>query len=293
MTAYDDMLNEAKRIDTAQPKDSQNSMNMGSEDNVEVMDAVESADSPSTMNSMESQDTEMTSAPEMNGKTRSMNESSMESVREFVRENPGPTVLIAAGLAWLFVNRERARSRALPLRLKDSAVRLKDTTTEKLGQARESTSETLHHAREATSDRLQHAKEATAESLQQAREATEARAQALQQQALEKARLARERYRHMLGENPLALGAGALIAGLAFGLMLPPTRRENELLGETRDSLMDQAKSIVNEARAAAVNTLRASRDTVEEKLLETKQEVESAVRESLHQAGEAAKDQL
>lgn len=269
MTAYDDTLKEARRIDTSQPN--------REEEAIPAPTIVQANHQP--------MERERANHPQ--------GVSATESVREFVRENPGPAVLIAAGLAWLFVNREQARSRTLPVRIKDSAARLKDSTTEKLDQARESTSETLHHAREVTSDKLQQAKEATTESLQQAREATEARAQALRQAASEKAQMAQEKYRLVLQENPLALGAGALIAGLVLGLLLPSTRRENELLGETRDSLMDQAKAIVNEARTAAVSTLRANRDSVEEKLLETKQEVENAVRESLHQAGEAAKDQL
>ena len=42
-------------------------------------------------------------------------------------------------------------------------------------------------------------------------------------------------------ENPLAAGAIALVVGAAVGLALPSTSKENELIGPTRDRLVDQA----------------------------------------------------
>lgn len=258
MTAHEDILKEARKIDTSQPLDPQ-------EPGQATLVAGPSA----------------------------RNGSNTESVRRFVRENPGPAVLIGAGLAWLFVNRERARSRALPTRLKDGAEHLKEATSMRLDKARESTSETLHQARESTQKSLQHAREVTETRAQAARDMALQKAHSVQDLANEKALVVKQRYRTMLDENPLALGAGALIAGLCLGLLLPSTQRENELLGETRDSLMDQARAIVDEARTAAVNSLKSSRGAVEEKLLEARDEMTEAVQESLHEAKEAARDEI
>jgi hypothetical protein len=58
-------------------------------------------------------------------------------------------------------------------------------------------------------------------------------------------------------ENPLAVGAGALVAGVAVGLLLPSTRREDELLGKTRDQLVDEVRGSVEGASRAAKNTAR------------------------------------
>ena len=185
------------------------------------------------------------------------------SVSQFVSENPGPSILIGAGLAWLFVNRERTKSQALPTRLKEKAVHAKESTETTLSHAREATSEKVGEARQATSARF---------------ESTKLKVQS--------------GYNKLREENPLALGACALAAGLAIGLLLPSTRREDELMGEHRDSLLDQAKRIVEEARDAAVATLRSSRSDVEAKLEETKEEVKDAVKHSYEDAKQAASDE-
>jgi len=52
----------------------------------------------------------------------------------------------------------------------------------------------------------------------------------------------------MTSENPLLVGAGALLIGAAFGLALPETQRENELMGEARDSLVDRAQQVASHA---------------------------------------------
>jgi gas vesicle protein len=47
--------------------------------------------------------------------------------------------------------------------------------------------------------------------------------------------------------NPLALGAFALLAGVAVGLALPRTQREDRLLGEARDKLLQRAQEAAHE----------------------------------------------
>lgn len=42
--------------------------------------------------------------------------------------------------------------------------------------------------------------------------------------------------------NPLGMGLAALAVGAALGLALPSTRRENRMMGEWRDQMMDKAK---------------------------------------------------
>ena len=56
------------------------------------------------------------------------------------------------------------------------------------------------------------------------------------------------RVEHMLHENPLAIGAVAVAAGTAVGLMLPATRFENEYIGETSERLVDKAQEVAREA---------------------------------------------
>lgn len=51
-----------------------------------------------------------------------------------------------------------------------------------------------------------------------------------------------------LEERPLAVGAATLALGALVGLTIPSTRKEDELFGETRDELLDQAKDKSREA---------------------------------------------
>lgn len=53
---------------------------------------------------------------------------------------------------------------------------------------------------------------------------------------------ARRGLRELLEERPLLVGTVSLAAGLLAGLVVPGTRREDELLGSTRDRLLDQAR---------------------------------------------------
>ena len=57
----------------------------------------------------------------------------------------------------------------------------------------------------------------------------------------------------MMEENPLALVAGAAILGLALGLVLPETRREQRLMGSRRDQLADRVQTTVDRVKDAAM----------------------------------------
>ena len=80
-------------------------------------------------------------------------------------------------------------------------------------------------------------------------------------------------------ESPLAMGAAALAIGVVAGLMIPSTRKEDEMMGETRDRLMDRAREVGEEAlekgkhvATAAVETLKEEaerQDLTPEKLAE------------------------
>jgi ElaB/YqjD/DUF883 family membrane-anchored ribosome-binding protein len=55
-------------------------------------------------------------------------------------------------------------------------------------------------------------------------------------------------FQRMLRDNPLLVGAAAIVAGAAVGAALPETERENELMGETRDSVIDKAQDLARNA---------------------------------------------
>lgn len=185
------------------------------------------------------------------------------SINQFISSNPGPSLLIGTGLAWLFVNRERSKSQALHTRMRERASVAKDTTGAGLKSAADITTEKVSEARSVTAEKLRSAGD-----------------------------VAKTRYQNVREENPLALGACALAVGLAVGLLLPSTRREDELMGEHRDTLMEQAQNIVHEARDAAVETLKSSKGDVQQRLEETREEMKDAVDTSVREAKIAAKEE-
>lgn len=69
--------------------------------------------------------------------------------------------------------------------------------------------------------------------------------------------------RQMAQQNPLALGAVALVAGVGVGMLLPRTEREDELLGASRDKLIGEARGAAQEIGRAAQETAREVKTSV------------------------------
>jgi ElaB/YqjD/DUF883 family membrane-anchored ribosome-binding protein len=61
------------------------------------------------------------------------------------------------------------------------------------------------------------------------------------------------RMQHLMQRNPLVVGAVAAAVGVAVGLSLPETERENRLMGEARDGLLEKAQ----DAAQSAVDTVK------------------------------------
>lgn len=111
-----------------------------------------------------------------------------------------------------------------------------------------------------------------------------------------------------LGRNPVAFGVAALIGGVLIGLALPETETENQMLGNTRDQLLDNAQSaakdlgqqaqhIVEEKIPAVKQTLQGAADTLKEAgkkvaddLKETGKSAAQDLRQTLQDTGESAK---
>jgi ElaB/YqjD/DUF883 family membrane-anchored ribosome-binding protein len=53
---------------------------------------------------------------------------------------------------------------------------------------------------------------------------------------------------HMVQDNPLLVGCGAMMLGVAFGMAVPETDTENQLMGEARDSVVGRARDMARDA---------------------------------------------
>ncbi len=65
--------------------------------------------------------------------------------------------------------------------------------------------------------------------------------------------------------NPLAAGAIALLIGVSVGLLIPATDKENQLLGETRDRLKDQAAEQLHQVADKVSNVAHTAFDSAKQ----------------------------
>jgi ElaB/YqjD/DUF883 family membrane-anchored ribosome-binding protein len=66
------------------------------------------------------------------------------------------------------------------------------------------------------------------------------------------ARSVQDKVWRFVRQNPLLAGATAAGLGVAFSMTLPETERENELLGDTRDAVVDRARNLARGTVEAA-----------------------------------------
>ena len=148
-----------------------------------------------------------------------------------VKDNPMPTLLTVAGLTWLYAgSHDGAHDGAADPNASD-----KPGVGERVGQAREQVSGKMHSAKQRVGESAHHAMDS----------------------ARSRARRGKQGFEHMLDDNPIAIGAMAIAAGALLGAMLPPTRKEDELLGPVRDRFADDAKHAARSGYDAVAETGR------------------------------------
>ena len=205
-------------------------------------------------------------------------------VTDTIRNNPVPAALTGAGLVglgWLIASGARGSSGGSDG--DDPGERYGDRYDERSGYRRESpyydlddtpeytyssgsTSRDLEYHPEDDDDeesgsRSGQARERAGQAGQQARE----RAGQAQEEAQQRAQQAKGGFQRALRESPLSLGAIALGIGAAVGFAIPGSSKENELMGETRDQLANQAQRKADETAQRAQRVAQQARETAEE----------------------------
>lgn len=158
---------------------------------------------------------------------------------ERIKQNPVPAAMVGIGLGWLLTSGseqssgrqrfqdgpyyyERSVDRSYPTYYEDPAYyEGSGGSSGEQGQSR------------------------TGEAAGQARE----RASQLSGQAQDQAQRAKGGFQQMLQENPLAVGALAVGLGAAVGFSVPETDKENQVMGETRDNLVERGKEKTEEIK--------------------------------------------
>lgn len=104
------------------------------------------------------------------------------------------------------------------------------------------------------------------------------------------ARRAQTGFWQMMEENPLAVGIATLTLGVLAGLSLPSTRKENELMGETRDKLVDRMEEVGREALEKGKQVAETAVETIKDEA-ESAGLTASGIAEKVREVGTKAKE--
>jgi hypothetical protein len=141
-----------------------------------------------------------------------------------VKSNPLPVALVGLGVAWLMASSKNPP----PRHGSDShASSMVGSAKSKVSDGTQAVGERMRQARDSLSSASQSARQRIGDLSDGAR------------QQMDRARGSMD---YMMREQPLALGAVCLAIGAVLAAMAPRTRQEDELMGETRDRLMEKAK---------------------------------------------------
>jgi ElaB/YqjD/DUF883 family membrane-anchored ribosome-binding protein len=199
---------------------------------------------------------------------------------EVIRENPLPVIAVGAGVTWLLTQRSRSDISG------DRMARYAYTGPERR-QGGSWQSGTGVKAR--VGDAVSGMKESVGEAAGELKDRAQERIGELSGQARWQSRRLKTNLEHVAEDSPLVVAVGAAVVGLALGLLLPGTEREDELMGPARDQLVDRAEHTVERAKEAAIEAGREVKDTVKAEIEERKPEVKQVVQ----QAGQTVKEQV
>jgi uncharacterized protein DUF3618 len=188
-----------------------------------------------------------------------------------VRNNPLPTIIAGVGVAWLMTASKRPPPRGYPHFGDDYGSDDRSGTADRFSSAFESARDTASSTAESAKSAATDAMDATTRAARGAADAAERaahRAADMTRQTADRvARASRASahsvtggYSYLYREQPLVLGAIAVAAGAALGALLPSTRSEDSVLGETSDEvkarLQSEAESRGGELREAAAEAV-------------------------------------
>lgn len=196
------------------------------------------------------------------------------STMDTIRQNPIPAALTGLGLALLWRNRSGASSQ------KSSGYQGRynyyyegqpDYSSggyssgggvgDKVGQVQDKAGQVAGQAQETVGRVAGQAQDTASQAAMQAQHT----AQQVASQAQYKAQQAGDQFQRTLQQSPLAVGALAAAVGVAVGLAVPETRREQQLMGGASSSLMDKAQTTAQETAQKVKRVAQEAQNTAQE----------------------------
>ena len=223
---------------------------------------------------------------------------------ETVRQNPVPAALAGIGLGWLFMSARKQSSSQVQYqpRSYDSDVPYsyssdysygysdygdQGTARQTLNRAQDAVGTVTDKAQSAVGDTVGQAQDRASQVAGQVQDTAgqvagqvqdtagqvvdqvQSQASQLGNQAQYQTQRAASGFQQMIEERPLAVAAGALALGVAVGLAVPSTPQEQQLMGQARDTLMDQAQQRVQETaekvQSVAQEAMGAAKDAAQQ----------------------------
>jgi hypothetical protein len=184
---------------------------------------------------------------------------------QLARDHPLPALTVGVGVTWLAIESRRGIS-SLPQRWRRRGRRSHGGLPHRTGDLASRLGDKAGSVAGGVKDR---AAELGGRFQRQARRASRGLAEILEQ-------------------RPLAVGAASLALGLLAGLTLPATRREDELLGESRDELLERARTAGQEALESSKQAARDAVDRVKESVREQQLTPEQLAAKARHVAQDA-----
>lgn len=163
------------------------------------------------------------------------------SLIDTIRNNPFPAALIGVGLAWWAFSRMRSDNTSWQSIRGTSSRNYYDDDDTYNDEADE------HNGSHRPAERPGFGR-AVADSASSFAQSASGYAGQTGRAIRRTGRRATNQVGRIMTDNPLLVGAGALLVGAAFGLAVPETERENQWMGETRDSLVDRAQQAAGDA---------------------------------------------
>jgi hypothetical protein len=160
---------------------------------------------------------------------------------------------------------------------------------------RDAVKDTAHDAKAMAGEAVDAAREKAADMVESTREAignVQTRGADLRERARGQVRDAKLGFWLHMEKQPLVMGAAAIAVGLMAGLLVPTTRKEDQLMGGTRDDLFDRAqekgRQILQKGKQVAETALESVKAEVRDKGLSPKDiadEVKISGREAVDMA--------
>lgn len=189
------------------------------------------------------------------------------SIMEVIKTNPIPSALVGIGLAWLYMNKSNG-SNGSPVQQRYYPQALGQMGNQYQGEKiTESVQRKADQVMDTVSEAADNVKAKAGEFVDQAQTQVTQLSSRVHDQAQEVV----TRSQSMLEENPLITSALALTLGAAVGLLLPETRREDELMGEARNKLLGQVSEVAHDtmekAQKVATEVLHVTEEKVQQEV--------------------------